>query len=107
MKLAGEVYRCTESLPKHELYGLTSQIRRAAVSVASNIAEGKGHRSDREFVHFLYHARGSLFELETQLLLAKQLQYTSDADSATLLESVAAVARSLTGLINSLTAQVA
>lgn len=58
MKLVGEVYRDTEYLPKHELYGLTSQIRRAAVSVASNIAEGKGHRSDREFLHFLYHARG-------------------------------------------------
>ena len=101
MKLVGEVYRCTERLPKHELYGLTSQIRRAAVSVASNIAEGKGHRSDREFVHFPYHARGSL------LLLAKQLQYISDADSAALLESVAGVARSLTGLINSLAAQVA
>ncbi len=105
MKLAGEVYRCTESLPKQELYGLTSQIRRAAISVASNIAEGKGHRSDREFLHFLFHARGSLFELETQLLLAKQLQYTSESDSAALLESVAVVARSLTGLINSLAAK--
>ena len=104
MKLAGEVYRCTESFPKQELYGLTSQIRRAAVSVASNIAEGKGHRSDREFLHFLFHARGSLFELETQLLLAKQLQYIPEAESATLLESVAVVARSLTGLINSLSA---
>ena len=105
MKLAGEVYRCTESLPKHELYGLTSQIRRAAVSVASNIAEGKGHHSDREFLHFLFHARGSLFELETQLLLAKQLQYIPEAEAAALLESVAVVARSLAGLINSLTAK--
>lgn len=105
MKLAGEVYSCTESFPKHELYGLTSQIRRAAVSVASNIAEGKGHRSDREFLHFLFHARGSLFELETQLLLGKQLQYTSGADSIALLDSVTVVARSLTGLINSLSVQ--
>jgi four helix bundle protein len=100
MKLVGEIYRCTERLPKHELYGLISQIRRAAISVASNIAEGKGHRSNREFVHFPYHAPGSL-------LLAKQLQYLSDADSAALLKSVAAVARSLTGLINRLAAQVA
>jgi len=106
MTLAREIYRCTESLPKHELYGLTSQVRRAAVSVASNIAEGKGRRSDREFLHFLFQARGSLFELETQLLLAKQLEYISAADSAALLESVAVVARSLTGLINSLTAQI-
>lgn len=107
MRLAAEVYRFTEGLPKHELYGLTSQIRRAAVSVPSNIAEGKGHRSVREFLHYLFHARGSLFELETQLLLAKQLQYISEGDSALLLESVTGVARSLTGLINSLTAQAA
>ncbi|MGE5205920.1 MAG: four helix bundle protein [Chlamydiota bacterium] len=72
--------------------------------MASNIADGKGHRSDREFLHFLFHARGSLFELETQLLLAKQLQYIPEAESAALLESVAVVARSLTGLINSLSA---
>ena len=70
--------------------------------MASNIAEGKGHRSDREFLHFLFHARGSLFELETQLLLAKQLQYIPEVDSAALLELVIVVARSLTGLINSL-----
>jgi four helix bundle protein len=70
MKLAAEVYRATHGFPKHELYGITSQIRRAAVSVASNIAEGKGHRSDREFLHYLFYARGSLFELETQILLA-------------------------------------
>ena len=102
MKLSAEVYRCTESFPRHEVYGLTSQIRRASVSVPSNIAEGKGHRSEREFLHYLFHARGSLFELETQLLLAKQLQYISEGDSALLQDSVAAVARSLTGLINSL-----
>ena len=107
MKLAAEVYRCTEGFPKHEVYGLTSQIRRASVSVPSNIAEGKGHRSEREFLHYLFHARGSLFELETQLLLAKQLQYISEGDSALLQDSVAAVARSLTGLINSLVSQAA
>jgi four helix bundle protein len=73
--------------------------------VASNIAEGKGHGSDREFLHFQFHARGSLFELETQLLLAKQLQYLSGADSRALLDSVTVVARSLTGLINSLAVQ--
>jgi four helix bundle protein len=64
MKLTAEVYRGTISFPRHELYGLSSQMRRAAVSVPSNIAEGKGHRSDKEFSHFLYHARGSLLELE-------------------------------------------
>jgi four helix bundle protein len=58
MNLVEAVYRVTADFPKHELYGLTSQMRRAAVSVPSNIAEGKGHRSDPEFVRFLLHARG-------------------------------------------------
>ena len=56
MKLAGEIYKSTAAFPKHEAYGLSQQIRRAAVSVPSNIAEGKGHRSDKEFSHFLLHA---------------------------------------------------
>jgi 23S rRNA-intervening sequence protein len=60
MKLTAEVYRGTVHCPRHELYGLTSQMRRAAVSVPSNIAEGKGHHSDKEFSHFLFHAGGSL-----------------------------------------------
>jgi four helix bundle protein len=70
MKLVYEVYRVTVGFPKHEVYGLTQQMRRAAVSVPSNIAEGKGHRSDREFTRFLFHARGSLLELQTQILIA-------------------------------------
>jgi four helix bundle protein len=74
-QLALEVYRCTGEFPKHELYGLTSQMRRAAVSVASNIAEGKGRYSRKEFAQFLYRARGSLLELETQLFIAQELQY--------------------------------
>jgi four helix bundle protein len=65
MTLTTEIYRGTADFPKPELYGLTSQIRRAAVSVPSNIAEGKGHRSDKEFVRFLLHARGPLWELQT------------------------------------------
>jgi len=71
IKLAVSIYGATEKFPKHELYGLTSQIRRAAVSVASNIAEGKGHRSSREFCNFLFHARGSLLELQTQPIIAR------------------------------------
>ena len=73
LELALEVYRATQQFPKCELYGLTSQMRRAAVSIPSNIAEGKGKCSDREFVVFLCHARGSLLELETQALVAKEL----------------------------------
>jgi four helix bundle protein len=71
--LALEIYRATQKFPKDELYGLTSQMRRAAVSVASNIAEGKGRYSRKEFAQFLYRARGSLLELETQLFIANEL----------------------------------
>lgn len=102
MRLAARLYQASEKLPKHELYGLTSQIRRAAVSVPSNIAEGKGHRTDREFLQFLYHARGSLLELETQVMLAKELQYFAGAEAEALLRDAAAVGSALAGLINSL-----
>jgi four helix bundle protein len=74
-QLAVEIYRVTQKFPKDELYGLTSQMRRAAVSDASNIAEGKGRYSRKEFAQFLYRARGSLLELETQLFIARELQY--------------------------------
>ena len=85
MKLAGEIYRCTANFPKHRLYGLNQQIRRAAVSAPSNIAEGKGHNTDKEFTHFLFHARGSLLELETQLMIAEELQYFSKPEGQRLL----------------------
>jgi four helix bundle protein len=102
MKLAGEIYRSTAKFPKHELYGLSQQIRRAAVSVPSNIAEGKGHYSDKEFTHFLFHARGSLLELQTQLMIAEELQYFSEAEGQRLLGLAEGVGRALSGLINSL-----
>lgn len=102
MRLASVIYKATAKFPKHELYGLSQQIRRAAVSVASNIAEGKGHKSDKEFVHFLFHARGSLLEVETQLFIAEELQYLSSTDAARLQEIAEKVGRALSGLINSL-----
>jgi four helix bundle protein len=74
MDLTVEIYRVTTDFPKHETYGLTSQMRRAAESVPSNIAEGKGHRSDSELVRFLLHVRGSLLEVQTQLLIAQRLE---------------------------------
>ncbi|MGA8151326.1 MAG: four helix bundle protein [Terriglobales bacterium] len=102
MKLALEVYASTSSFPKHELYGLAQQMRRAAVSIPSNIAEGKGHRSDREFNHFLFHARGSLLELQTQILIAQELQYLPEVRAQHMQELANGVGRTLNGLINSL-----
>ena len=81
---------------------MANQSRRAAVSVPSNIAEGKGHRSDREFVHFLFHARGSLLELETQINLAARLGYLSRERKTLLNENLEQVARGLNALINAL-----
>jgi four helix bundle protein len=102
-RLTGEIYRNTASFPKYELYGLTQQVRRAAVSVASNIAEGKGYRFDKDFVRFLLHARGSLLELQTQVLIAEDLGYLSKESSRSLLDKAEAVGRALSGLINSMT----
>src|ERR1019366_2846342 len=107
LKLTGEIYKCTTNFPKHEIYGSSQQIRRAAVSVPSNIAEGKGHRSDKEFVHFLLHARGSLLEIQTQLLIAEELQYFRNADGSRLLTLAGAVGRALNGLINSISGKAA
>ena len=106
MILTGRVYKITAEFPKTETYGLTQQMRRAAVSVPSNIAEGKGHRSNKEFVHFLLHARGSLWELQTQVLLAEQLLYTSSQESGLLLREAENVSRALNGLITSLSTNV-
>jgi four helix bundle protein len=102
MKLTTEIYRCTDQFPKHELYGLSQQIRRAAVSVPSNIAEGKGHRSNKEFVRFLLHARGLLLEIQTQLLIAEELQYLGKEEVLRLLSLAEGVGRALSGLVNSM-----
>jgi len=95
-----EVYRTTQQFPKTELYGLTNQIRRSAVSVPSNIAEGKGRSSDREFALFLSHARGSLLELETQLLIASKLGYTGKEQSESLGTRTEQLAKTLNALLN-------
>ena len=102
MDLVELVYSATFDWPKEELYGLTSQIRRAAVSVPSNIAEGQGRASSKEFSHHLSIARGSLLEVETQLLLAQRLNYLQTAEADKLLACTAEVGRLITGLARSL-----
>ena len=77
MDLVVSVYCATQEFPREELYGLTSQMRRASVSIPSNIAEGKGRSTDRDRALFFCHARGSLLELETQILIAQRLLYLS------------------------------
>jgi four helix bundle protein len=95
-----DVYRCTRRFPRDEVYGLSSQMRRAAVSVPSNIAEGKGRYSRKEFVQFLYHARGSLLELQTQLSIARDLDYIDLAAFKSLESQTEELGRILNGLIN-------
>jgi four helix bundle protein len=102
MELVGEIYRMTQGFPQKELYGLTSQLRRAAVSVPSNIAEGQGRLSKGEFHQFLGHARGSLMEVETQVLIAQDLGYLDKTSTEKLLEKAAELGRVLNGLLASL-----
>lgn len=83
MDLAELVYQFTAKYPKEELYSLTNQMRRAAVSIVSNIAEGKGRESKQEYLHFLAISQGSLTELETQILLSIRLRYLSETDAQT------------------------
>lgn len=107
MELAVNVYRSTANFPREEIYSLTQQMRRAAVSIPSNIAEGKGRGSKRDFRQFLFNARGSLLELQTQVMIAQTLGYLSKAEANELLTRAAGVGKSLSGLINYLSEAVA
>jgi four helix bundle protein len=107
MSLVTQVYVATEAFPQREIYGLTNQLRRAAVSVPSNIAEGKGRRSKKEYVQFLFKARGSLFEVETQLEISNNLGYIAADQYAGIREQSTAVARVLSGLIVAVERQIA
>jgi four helix bundle protein len=96
-----EIYRVTRAFPRDELYGLTGQLRRVAVSVPSHIAEGQAHYSQREFHHFLSDARGSLVEVETQLIIAKRVGYLPQEEADALLARAAELGRILNGLVAS------
>ena len=101
MDMVEMVYRLTAKFPREEIYGLTSQARRAAVSVASNIAEGQGRNSQKEFVQFLGIAHGSLVELETQVLIGRRLRYVEEEPTVDLLKQVERVRRLVNGLMQS------
>ena len=101
MDLVEGVYRATQHRPKDEMYGLTNQVRRAVVSIPANIAEGQGRRSAKEFVRFLNIANGSLFEVETHLMIAQRLHYLEPQAIPQLLQRTAEVGRIINGLIRS------
>lgn len=105
LALVKTIYSATSSFPKAELYGLTSQMRRAAVSIPSNIAEGAARETTAEFLRFLFIARGSLSELETQILISRGLNYLTDVDL--LLGDIERMSGLLNGLIRSLKARAA
>jgi four helix bundle protein len=102
MELARAIYRETEAFPKTEMYGLQSQMRRAAVSVPSNIAEGHGRSNDGHFRQFLATSRGSLFELQTQMELSADLKFLDAARTTALMEQCEEVARLINGLLAAL-----
>jgi four helix bundle protein len=101
--LALDIYGVTRSFPREEMYGLTSQLRRAAVSVVSNIAEGKGRASDKDLLRFLGNAKGSLFELETQVALSERLSYMTDADAMRVIAKITETGKLISGLMRALT----
>jgi four helix bundle protein len=93
------IYDKTKSFPKDELFGLTSQIRRSSVSIPSNISEGAARESNKEYLRFLYIAQGSISELDTQLLIANNLNFLINSDYAQIDERIISIRKMLAGLI--------
>src|SRR5437867_11121 len=102
MDLVEDVYKSSQDFPREELYALTSQIRRAAVSIPSNIAEGQGRRTTSDFLRHLSIAYGSLREVETQILIARRLRYIAQAKLEEVMNRAGEVGRLLNGLMSSL-----
>ncbi|WPF87335.1 four helix bundle protein [Cyanobacterium aponinum AL20118] len=100
--IAEQCYRLTQSFPKEEIYGLTSQIRRSAVSISSNIAEGYGRRTTAEYIRFLNIAQGSCNELETQLIIAQRIGYCTSESIQEINQELLSINRMLISLINKL-----
>lgn len=97
IEFVSNIYELTKNFPKDELYGLTNQIRRCAVSIPSNIAEGSARQSDKEFMQFLYIAMGSLAELETQLIISQNLSYIKNINEQ--LDKIIVIRKLIVGLI--------
>jgi four helix bundle protein len=97
--LALLIYETTRAFPKEELFGLTAQLRRAAVSIISNIAEGKGRSTEKDLIRFLVIARGSLFEVEAQIALAERLCYINPRQAARVLAQASETGKLINGLI--------
>lgn len=102
MELVAEVYRLVKILPKEELYSLSDQIRRSAISIPSNIAEGQGRNSVKEFIHFLAIAKGSKAELETQLLLCFKVNYLNNTEIENAINLIQEIGKMLNALQKSL-----
>ena len=100
--LVTEVYKITKDFPKEEMYGIVNQLRRAAVSVPSNIAEGAARFSKKEYCQYLYISLGSVAELETQFIISGNLNYISQEISNVLLDKLSEIRKTLLGLIHSL-----
>ena len=105
VSLAKDVYVITDKFPKREVYCLTDQIRRAAVSIPSNIAEGKGRSTAKDFVHFLNTARGSLYELKTQLYIAREIAYLTEEDFSSLHKQIENLSHKIVSMIKFLKAK--
>ena len=102
MDFVMDVYRTSKAFPRDELYGLSSQVRRSAVGVPTNIAEGQARFSSNEFHYFLGRARGSLVEVETQLMIAQKLAYFTPEHGKHLLDQAAELGKILNGLIGAI-----
>jgi len=102
MQLIKKIYLITQEFPKDETYGLINQMRRSAISIPSNIAEGKTRQSKNEYIQFLYISLGSAAEIQTQIMISKELQYISEEAEKGLLEEVDHISRMLRNLIKGL-----